>query len=115
MPHCVIECSADLADIVSFETLVKEVHDVTESSGLFSTGDVKARLVLSDDYWVGGRREHFVHIICHILSGRTVLQRKQLADSIVVTLCGLLPSVEMLSVDVREIDKNTYSNKKGLQ
>lgn len=114
MPHCVIECSASIAELVSLDQLVQDLHDTTEASGLFSKGDVKARLVLSDNYLVGGTKGHYVHIVTHILSGRTLSQRKALSDALVLTLCELLPSVEMLSVEVREIDKNTYSNRKSV-
>jgi len=115
MPHCVIECPSTLSDLLSLDTLVKEIHDITESSGLFSIGDVKSRLILSDNYLVGGKKEYYVHIVVHILSGRTVSQRKKLADAIALKLCELLPSVEMLSVEVREINKEMYSNRKSVE
>jgi 5-carboxymethyl-2-hydroxymuconate isomerase len=114
MPHCVIECSAELSSFISFDVLVKEIHNTTENSGLFEAGDIKTRLVLSDNYLVGGKKEHFVHIIAHILSGRTVQQRKDLSDALVLTLCRLLPNVEMLSVEVREIEKDVYSNRRAV-
>ena len=115
MPHCVIECSSDLSDLLSFDALVKGIHDTTEASGLFGIGDVKSRLVLSKNYLVGGEKEHYVHIITHILTGRTIFQRKHLADALALTLCELLPTVEMLSVEVREINKEMYSNRKSVE
>jgi 5-carboxymethyl-2-hydroxymuconate isomerase len=115
MPHCVIECSEKLADLIRFDVLVKEIHDATESSGLFELGDVKSRLVLSNNYLVGGKKEPYVHIITHILSGRTIPERKNLADILAKKLCELLPTVEMLSVEVREIDKEMYSNRKSVE
>jgi 5-carboxymethyl-2-hydroxymuconate isomerase len=114
VPHCVIECPQDLSSLVDFDQLVKAIHDTTEASGLFDLGDVKSRLVLSQHYWVGGKRDAYVHVICHILSGRSGEQRKQLGDSLALTLCELLPSVEMLSVEVREIERQVYSNRKAV-
>lgn len=114
MPHCVIETSSELSQIIDFDLLVKEIHDTTQESGLFEDGDTKSRLVISDNYLVGGVKDHFVHIITHILSGRSELQRKKLADSIALKLCDLLPTVEMLSVEVREIDTKMYSNRKSI-
>lgn len=111
MPHCVIECSKSLSAHVDFSELVKKVHDVTELSGLFSKGDVKARLITAEHYIVGGQVQDYVHVITHILSGRTIDQRKSLADAITLTLCELLPTVKMLSVEVREIEKQVYSNR----
>jgi 5-carboxymethyl-2-hydroxymuconate isomerase len=115
MPHCVIECPANLSELLSFATLVREIHDTTEESGLFNIGDVKSRLLLSHDYLVGGEKAPYVHIIVHILSGRSKSQRKSLADALARKLCEMLPTVEMLSVEVREIDKEMYSNRKSVE
>lgn len=111
MPHCVIETSSELSEIINLESLVKEIHDITEESGLFEKGDVKSRLLMSENYLVGGVKDQYVHIVTHILTGRSEIQRKNLADSIALKLCELLPTVEMLSVEVREIDKKMYSNR----
>lgn len=115
MPHCVIETSSELKKIIDLDLLVKEVHDTTEKSGLFEKGDVKSRLLISENYLVGGVKENYVHIVTHILSGRSETQRKSLADSIALTLCDLLPTVEMLSVEVREINKKMYSNRNAVK
>ena len=114
MPHCVIETSSELRKIIDLDLLVKEIHDTTDESGLFEKGDVKSRLVISENYLVGGVKDQYVHIVAHILSGRSKIQMKSLADSIALKLCSLLPTVEMLSVEVREIDKNMYSNRKAV-
>jgi 5-carboxymethyl-2-hydroxymuconate isomerase len=111
MPHCVIECPKSLSALVDFSVLVKAVHDVTQASGLFSQGDVKARIVTAEHYVVGGQVQDYVHVISHILSGRTIEQRKTLADAITLALCELLPTVKMLSVEVREIERQIYSNR----
>jgi len=114
MPHCVIETSSELSELIDFDVLVKEIHDTTESSGLFEIGDVKSRLVIFENYLVGGVKAPFVHIVTHLLSGRSDDQRKELADSTALKLCELLPTVKMLSVEIREIDKKMYSNRKAL-
>lgn len=114
MPHCVIQCPESLSELIDFDVLVKAVHDITEQSGLFSLGDVKSRLVTSTHYLVGGEVQHYLHVVCHILSGRTVLQRKRLADDITTVLCQHLPTVKMISVEVREIEKRVYSNRAAI-
>ncbi len=115
MPHCVIETSSELRKLIDLDLLVKEIHDTTEMSGLFEKGDVKSRLLISEYYLVGGERENYVHIVTHILSGRSESQRKNLADLIALKLCDLLPTVEMLSVEVREINKKMYSNRNAVK
>ena len=114
MPHCVIECPKELNDIISFDVLATAVHDAAQSSGLFEEGDVKSRIVTSEHYVVGGKKANYVHVVTHLLSGRTIEQRKHLSDSIAKVLCELLPAVEMLSVEVREIEKQVYSNRKSV-
>ena len=114
MPHCLIECPKELNNIISFDVLAEAVHDAAESSGLFIKGDVKSRIVTSEHYVVGGKKDHYVHVVAQLLSGRTIGQRKHLSESIAKVLCELLPDVEMLSVEVREIEKQVYSNRKSL-
>lgn len=111
MPHCIIECPADLARIVNFDVLVEAVHDAAEASGLFNKGDVKARLVLANHYRVGGKRAPYVHTSVQLLSGRSELQKKALADAVAKAVCELLPQVDMISVEVRDIEKRFYSNR----
>ena len=115
MPHCVIECPIELKGHVCFSDLVKAVHDSAEQTNLFEPGDVKARIVSSENYLVGGQKEHYVHTVVHILAGRKVGQKKLLADSITATLCKLLPDVKMISVEVRDICKATYSNRLSVE
>ncbi|GAC1569790.1 MAG: hypothetical protein NVS3B3_24170 [Aquirhabdus sp.] len=114
MPHCVIECPSQLSELINLNVLAKAVHDAAESTGLFVKGDVKSRVVISNNYVVGGKVDNYVHVISHILSGRTVEQKKLLSNEIVKCLCELLPNVEMLSVEVRDIEKETYSNRRSV-
>jgi 5-carboxymethyl-2-hydroxymuconate isomerase len=114
MPHCVIECPASLGDLVDLDVLLKAVHDAAEATGLFSLGDVKARLLLSEHFLVGGKKDPFVHVISHILAGRTAEQKKLLSAAVAVSICELLPNVEMISVEVRDIDRAAYSNRQSL-
>ena len=115
MPHCIIECSSKLSDLISFDVLVREVHDITESSNLFSKGAVKARIALSNYYIVGGDTDNFINVIVNIFPGRTIQQRKSLSMGITDRLCNILPTVKAISVEVREIEKNTHSNRLSIE
>ena len=114
MPHCIIECPERLNTVIDLNTLVKVVHDVTEDTGLFSAGDVKSRLITTNHFLVGGENDYFIHVSVHILSGRTLTQKKGLSDSLAKVLCELLPSIEMVSVEIRDIEIGSYSNRKSL-
>ncbi|WP_076409399.1 5-carboxymethyl-2-hydroxymuconate Delta-isomerase [Shewanella sp. UCD-KL12] len=111
MPHCVIECPIELKSVVDFNLLVSAVHEAAVSSNLFEQGDVKARLNVAEYYVVGGIKAPYVHTLVHLLSGRTEAQKKRLADSVTKAVCELLPSVRMVSTEVRDIPKLAYSNR----
>lgn len=115
MPHCVIECPVELVSLVDLERLVSAIHDAAESSNLFEPGDVKARLVLSEHYVVGGIKAPYVHTVVHLLSGRSDDQKKHLADLVTTAVCHLLPSVEMISTEARDIPRLAYSNRRSVQ
>jgi 5-carboxymethyl-2-hydroxymuconate isomerase len=114
MPHIIIDCSSQLAELVDLDLIVKTVHDSAEASGIFTPGDVKARIITSDHYTVGGSRANYVHVIAHILAGRTDEKKKKLTHSIVDQLCQLLPGVKAISADVRDIRKETFSNRSSV-
>lgn len=114
MPHCVIECPTEIKSLVDFDLLILAVHDAAESSKLFGIGDVKARLVLSEHYVVGGIKAPYVHTLVHLLSGRSEMQKKQLADLVTKAICDLLPNVEMISTEVRDIPRHAYSNRRSI-
>jgi len=114
MPHCIIECPNSLNTVINFSTLVKVVHNAAEDTGLFSTGDVKSRLITTNHYLVGDKKDYFIHVSVHILSGRAAEQKKKLSGDIVKVLCDLLPAIEMISVEIRDIKICSYSNRKSI-
>jgi len=115
MPQCIIECSSELSKLINFNMLVEEVHNITESSGYFVQGSVKSRLHISEYYLISGDNENFIHVTTNIFTGRSIEERKNLADLITKKLCVLLPTVNMISVEVKEINKLTHSNRNKIQ
>ncbi|POA97345.1 5-carboxymethyl-2-hydroxymuconate isomerase [Chromobacterium sinusclupearum] len=113
MPHCVIECSADLARHPAVEQLVQAVHDAANRSGLFQTADIKTRLLASPHYLVGGAKADFVHLSCLILEGRNDEQKGRLADALVRAASAVLPEVAAISCEVRDMDPAAYAKRAG--
>lgn len=111
MPHYVIECSASIQNMVDLDLLVQSVHDAADSSRLFAPGDVKVRLVVYQHDLLGGKKDDYVHVTIGILSGRTDVQKKTLSNDVAGVICGLLPKVHFISVDVRDICAKSYSNR----
>ena len=54
--------------------------------------------------------EHFVHVFANIMEGRTQEQKQRLSAEIVRTLKRLLPTVDIISLNVRNFEKATYCN-----
>ncbi|MNG35778.1 hypothetical protein D3C84_1225940 [compost metagenome] len=71
------------------------------------------RLNLFEHYSVGGTREDFIHMIFYVLAGRTREQKKQLSTRIVRALVERLPSVGAISLDVRDIEREVFSNRRS--
>lgn len=111
MPHCIIECPASLARRVGEQTLLAAVHDAIDASGFFKPGDIKARLALYEHYRCGATQDDFVHVTLALFSGRSVEQRRSLSLATLAALVALLPEVEALSMDVREMPRETFVNR----
>jgi 5-carboxymethyl-2-hydroxymuconate isomerase len=92
-----------------FADLIKGVHDAAMGTGLFHKGTVKVRIHVCDHYTVGGTADDFVHTIAYIMVGRTEEQRANLSRQILLALQAQLPTVGILTVDIREINRATYS------
>ncbi|KUM02344.1 5-carboxymethyl-2-hydroxymuconate Delta-isomerase [Chromobacterium subtsugae] len=112
MPHCVIECPAELAQAPQIMPLMQAVHQAAVASGLFETPDIKVRVLPSAHYLVGGQPDAFVHVTTHILAGRSEQQKKQLADAVARAACAQLPQVAMITSEVRDIQREAYSNRR---
>ncbi|HWV11177.1 MAG TPA: 5-carboxymethyl-2-hydroxymuconate isomerase [Pseudomonas sp.] len=115
MPHCLVEGSRALANLIEPAELVRLVHDTAAASDLFKPGEVKVRLSLYEHGCVGGEQKDFIHLIFYVLAGRTDEQKKHLSMLLVRALAQRLASVEAISVDIRDIDRAAFSNKRSLE
>lgn len=112
MPHCQIDCSQGVAQRVGEQRLLDALHDALDAGGLFAPGDIKLRLNAHAHYRCGETREEFVHVTLYLLSGRDEQQRRALASACVGVLVALLPEVAALSVDVQEMRRETFVNRR---
>jgi len=113
MPHCIVECTRAVAGQVPVERLMRAVHDAALASGLFTVGDVKIRVLVHEHSLVGGIDADFVHVFAYVLTGREEADRKKLSASVVRGLAALLPGVQAISCDVREMNRATFSNRRN--
>ncbi len=111
MPHFLLDCSPNVLKLCAPELLIREVHDTAEASGLFKPGDVKVRIRSYEHFAVGRAGSHFLHVFAYIMEGRTVEQRKALSVDVVQRLKELLPEVPVISMNVMEFEKASYTNR----
>lgn len=111
MPHCIIDCPVALAQRVGEQTLLAVVHDALDAFGVFKPGDIKVRLNGFSHYRCGATQDDFVHVALYLFAGRSAEQQRSLASATLAALVALLPEVEALSMDVREMPRETFVNR----
>ena len=111
MPHCIIDCPNTLAARVGEQTLLAAVHDALDAFGVFKPGDIKVRLNGFTHYRCGATQDDFVHVALYLFSGRSAEQQRSPASATLAALVALLPDVEALSMDVREMPRETFVNR----
>ncbi len=111
MPHFVIDCSENVLQTVPAATIIQEVYDTANATGLFRSGDIKVRINPYTMYTVGGTSSDFIHVFGHIMQGRNTEQKKDLSTRIVTQLKHLFPAVSVISMNVSDFEKATYCNR----
>jgi len=114
MPHFVIDCSESVLSLADPDELMQSVFQTAESTGLFATsgvGGIKVRLSPYSHFTNVDGHEHFVHVSANIMEGRNQDQKSDLSRRIVSTLKSLLPTVEIISMNIRDFEKATYCNR----
>jgi 5-carboxymethyl-2-hydroxymuconate isomerase len=112
MPHIIIEYSANVEKQVSPQRLVDDLDAAAVASGISEVAGFRTRAERRDAYRVGdGNPENgFVHIVARIRHGRSLEQRKALAQSLMAAADKTLEQAFAarplaLSVEVHEIDR----------
>lgn len=110
MPHAVIEYSENLAASFKSNDVTSVIHQTMIASNLFDPENIKTRAYAANDFLVGsiGDRGRFIHLAISILTGRTGEQRQNLSQSLLDILHKNFPDLDSLTVEVREMDRETY-------
>jgi 5-carboxymethyl-2-hydroxymuconate isomerase len=111
MPHFIIDCSENIIQQKSPDEIMQAVYDVAEASGLFAANDIKVRLRPYQYFKLGKSKKDFIHIFGNILEGRSIQQKADLSQKIVERLNEMFPDISILSINIREFERATYSNK----
>ncbi|HEX5733954.1 MAG TPA: 5-carboxymethyl-2-hydroxymuconate Delta-isomerase [Blastocatellia bacterium] len=111
MPHFIIECSENITRQRSPDEIMQAVYDVAEATGLFAANDIKVRLRPYRYFKLGTDKKDFIHIFGNIMEGRSAEQKANLSKKIIERLNEMFPDISILSINIREFEKATYSNK----
>src|SRR5687767_8420192 len=110
MPHFIIDCSAEIIEQESPEAIMQAVYDVAEATGLFAVDDIKVRVRPYQYFKLGKDKRDFIHIFGHIMEGRSTEQKENLSRRIIERLNEMFPDVPILSINIDEFERATYSN-----
>ena len=108
MPHCIVEYSEGVAELVSIEELVEAVHEGAFSSGLFPEYDIKTRAVPYACHRTGVTRDSFVHVTLRLLSGRDDAQKAELSEKLLARIEPMLPDVVSVGVEICDMHRDSY-------
>ncbi len=90
---------------------MQAVYDTAEATGLFAKNDIKVRLNPYKYYKLGDGKTSFIHIFGYIMEGRSVEQKVNLSKKIIERLNHIFPHISILSMNIKEFELATYSNK----
>jgi len=109
MPHCIIEYSNDLIELVTPRELIGAVYNANEESRMFDNGDIKVRAMSFAHHKTVNDTSGFIHVTLKILAGRS-LHRKEKLSALVLKNLDELPLFNVhISVAVQEIEVASYS------
>lgn len=90
---------------------MQAVYDVAEGTGLFAVDDIKVRLRPYQFFKLGKGKGNFIHIFGYIMEGRSKEQKENLSRKLIARLNEMFPALSILSINIAEFEKATYSNK----
>lgn len=114
MPHFVIECNQSIIERKSPQEIMQAVFDIANDSGLFDVQNIKVRLKPYEHYITANTQADFIHVFAHIMEGRTTEMKSKLSRDITACLVEMFPVVESISINVYDLEKATYCNKRML-
>lgn len=109
MPHCIIEYSVNLLQMVEPTKLVGVVHEAAIASELFDPADIKSRAIAYEHYGVRADKHAFIHVTMKILSGRDEAQKLALSERILAAFEPLNLQSTIVSVEIVDMHRASYA------
>lgn len=112
MPHIVIEYSAPLAADHDMQALCRHLFDCARATGTFADpAAIRVRALPFQDFALVPGHDSSAHVTLRILAGRDTATKASLTAAILAALIEKLPGVDSLTVDIKDIDPDTYAKR----
>ena len=108
MPHLILEYSEGLELALPIGELVDTVIRAAADSGAMEERDIKARAVSYRHFRLADGGTTFVHTTVRMLAGRTPETKLRLSNLIRERLAGVAPEVYSISVEICDMDPDSY-------
>ena len=79
MPHCIIDCSEQIAEKKSPVDIIQSVYDVAYSAKLFLLKEIKVRINPFQYYNTGNTSGNLIQAFANIKEGRNTVQKANLS------------------------------------
>ncbi|MGD9838091.1 MAG: 5-carboxymethyl-2-hydroxymuconate Delta-isomerase [Afipia sp.] len=110
MPHIVCHYSVT-PDMPPMRDVMRAIHEAAAATGVVKADDLKIRALPFADYLVAGREQSFFHVSFYLLAGRTPEQKETLSIGLRAALADVLPKVQSISIDIRDMDPQAYKKR----
>lgn len=119
MPHIIIECSANVAEVTDLDALAHTVHTTAIATGVAPMDALRTRVIVPAHHVIADQRPEnkYIAIVARLAAGRTAADRDTLLDALVACVISQLDGGERdgmddvaLSVEYQEIDPDSRRN-----
>ncbi|WP_028006565.1 5-carboxymethyl-2-hydroxymuconate Delta-isomerase [Solimonas flava] len=108
MPHLIVEYSAGLERSVDIDRVLELAGDAAAESGVMARADIKLRAIAYSHFKLLDGGDSFVHLSVRLLAGRNAEQKLQLSSLLRERLAAYLTSVHSISVEIVDMDAQSY-------
>jgi len=98
-------------DMPPMRDVMRAIHEAAAATGVVKAEDLKIRALPFTDHLVAGREQSFFHVSFYLLAGRTPEQKETLSIGLRAALADVLPKVQSISIDIRDMDPQAYKKR----
>jgi 5-carboxymethyl-2-hydroxymuconate isomerase len=110
MPHIIVEYSANLLPTLDINPLIEDLHSCLNGLYNVTQDRLKTRAIRLDDYLIGthGKSGKMVHVTLKLMTGRPIAARQEMGQILAAVTQKYIPVDTALTVEIVELDKETY-------